>query len=112
MIDWIKLENIEELETIKQSSSDMPCIIFKHSTRCSISLIAKSRIEKNWDFDKSAIKAYFLDLIAKRDVSNKIADVFQVTHASPQLLLIENGQCTWNTSHLDISTNKLKANLS
>jgi bacillithiol system protein YtxJ len=111
MIDWINLKNIGDLNTVKQSSSEMPCVIFKHSTRCSISAIAKSRLEKNWGFDKGAVKAYFLDLIALREISNEIADVFQVRHASPQLLLIEGGQCTWNTSHLDISADKLKANL-
>lgn len=111
MIDWINLENIGDLEAVKQSSSEVPCVIFKHSTRCSISAIAKSRLEKSWGFENGAIKAYFLDLIARRDISNEIADVFQVRHASPQILLIEGGQCTWNTSHLDISADKLKANL-
>lgn len=112
MIDWINLKDISELETVQSSSEEGPCVIFKHSTRCPISSIAKSRLEKSWDFENKNVKAYFLDLIALREISNKIAEVFQVEHQSPQLLLIENGRCTWNTSHLDISTEKLKANLS
>lgn len=110
MIDWIILKDIKELNTIRESSSDNPCIIFKHSTRCPISSIAKARLEKNWRFNGN-IKAYFLDLIAKRDISNEIAEIFQVEHASPQLLLIQDGDCTWNTSHLDISAEKLKSEI-
>lgn len=109
-MNWITLQDTEELNVIKKNSTEVPCIIFKHSTRCSISSIAKSRLEKNWNFN-DMIKPYFLDLIAKRDISNEIAEVFQVEHASPQLLLIQNGSCTWNTSHLDISTDKLQSAL-
>ncbi|MCB0650407.1 MAG: bacillithiol system redox-active protein YtxJ [Saprospiraceae bacterium] len=112
MINWIALEDIEELNAIRQSSSETPCVIFKHSTRCSISSIAKSRLEKSKDWDNHSVKVYYLDLIERRDISNKIAEVFQVEHASPQLLLIEHGDCTWNTSHLDISPEKLQARLS
>lgn len=110
MINWITLQDIEELREIKESSAESPVIIFKHSTRCPISTIAKSRLEKNWGLN-GKIKAYFLDLIAKREISNEIAEVFQVEHASPQLLLIQDGNCTWNTSHLDISTDKLESAL-
>ena len=42
---------------------------------------------------------YFLDLHAHRDVSNEVAAKFQVMHQSPQLLLIKNGEVSFQTSH-------------
>ena len=111
-MNWIELSKIDDLEAIKTLSSEIPCVIFKHSTRCSISSIAKHRLEKSWDFETDDVKIYYLDLIQNRNISNQIVEEFQVQHASPQLLLIEKGVCSWNTSHLDISVKKLKSQLS
>ena len=109
MIQWIPLSSVGQLEDIVIQSNNVPCLIFKHSTRCSISSMAKSRLEKTWDFSADAIKPYYLDLIAFRDVSNAIAEKFDVYHESPQALLIRNGECTYDASHLDISVKELHA---
>lgn len=109
MIQWIPLSNVGQLEDIVKQSNSVPCLIFKHSTRCSISSMAKSRLEKNWDFSATDIKPYYLDLIAFRDVSNAITEKFGVFHESPQALLIRNGECTYDASHLDISVQELHA---
>ncbi len=108
MINWIPLESSSQLDTIAQKSHDVPCIIFKHSTRCNISVMAKSRFEKYWDFDDKEIQSYFLDLLSFRFLSNEIAERFNVYHESPQLLLIRNGECIYDASHLDISVAELK----
>ena len=69
MIPWIPLESEGQLEAISKQSNEVPCLIFKHSTRCNISSMAKSRLEKSWDFELNDIKPYYLDLIAFRNVS-------------------------------------------
>lgn len=107
MIKWIPLESPKQLDEIMELSSSVPCLIFKHSTRCSISSMAKSRLEKSWDFEASDVKPYYLDLIQHRTISNEIADKFEVHHESPQILLIRNGVCTYDASHLDISVAEL-----
>ena len=107
MINWIPLESQEQLDTIVQQSSNVPCVIFKHSTRCSISSMAKSRLENTWDFSSEEVVPYYLDLIANRSISNAIAEKFSVYHESPQLLLIRDGECTYDASHLDISVTEL-----
>jgi bacillithiol system protein YtxJ len=45
---------------------------------------------------------YFLDLIAYRAISDKIAEDFDVWHESPQVLVIRNGKCIYEESHLSI----------
>lgn len=51
---------------------------------------------------------YYLDLIAHRDVSNAIAEIFKVYHESPQLLLIKNGECIYDASHGEINFDELR----
>lgn len=83
-------------------------MIFKHSTRCNISEIAKFRLEDDWDFSANEIEAYYLDLLAFRAVSQHVSETFSVHHESPQVLLISQGECVYDASHLDISVGELK----
>lgn len=106
-MNWNNLTEIQQLETIKQESGVQPVAIFKHSTRCSISATALDRFERGFakNQDHKGLKFYYLDLIAHRDISNKIAAEFDVEHESPQLLLIKNGAVTFTESHYGIDFN-------
>ena len=98
-MNWKNLENETELENLVSFSYTKPQVIFKHSTRCSISTIAKNRIDK---VDSTDIDFNYLDLIAHRSLSNLIAQKFNVHHESPQVLLIKNGECIFDESHNSI----------
>ncbi len=101
-MNWNKLNNATQLDEIKAESADQPVLIFKHSTSCSISAMALSRMERNWS-EAAGIKPYYLDLLANRSLSGQIADTFKVTHQSPQVLLIQDGKCVYDASHMGIS---------
>ena len=109
MIKWIPMESEQQLDAIIERSKTVPCLILKHSTTCSISAMAKSRLERQWDFTNSEIEPYYLDLLKFRPISKAIAEKFHVHHESPQVLLIRNGDCTYDASHLDISVPELRA---
>lgn len=102
---WIELSQEEDLLAIREKSKVQPVVIFKHSTRCSISTMAKSRLERASQPD--GIDFYLLDLIRYRSVSNKVAELFNVYHESPQVLLIVNGDCIYDESHNGISMEDL-----
>ncbi|WP_266368012.1 bacillithiol system redox-active protein YtxJ [Tellurirhabdus rosea] len=106
-MNWNKLQDGAQLEAIKQESAGQPVLIFKHSTRCSISAMALSRLERSWN-EAAGIKPYYLDLISYRSVSNQVAEEFEVEHQSPQVLLIQNGECVYDASHMAISFDSLK----
>ncbi len=101
IMNWISLEAQQQLDSIQANQGYS--IIFKHSTRCSVSLMAKKKFELDWDSLPSNTPIYFLDLLKFRDLSNSIAAIFKVHHESPQLLLIKNGACIFESSHSDIS---------
>ncbi|TAF45131.1 MAG: bacillithiol system redox-active protein YtxJ [Sphingobacteriales bacterium] len=104
-MNWIPLKTETQLAEIKSNSHYS--IIFKHSTRCSISIMAKKKIELTWDELPKDTKMYFLDLLMYRPISNQIASDFLVAHQSPQVLLIKNGDCVLEQSHGDISVNEI-----
>ncbi|MFA6249488.1 MAG: bacillithiol system redox-active protein YtxJ [Mucilaginibacter sp.] len=103
-MEWISLETADQLDNIKQQQGYS--LIFKHSTRCSISMMAKRRFELDWDNLPADMPLYFLDLIKHRDLSNKIAVDFSVYHESPQMLLIKDGECILDQSHGAISVDE------
>ena len=108
-MSWKNLNNEQTLDHIKEISHQRPVVIFKHSTRCSISSAAWNRLQRTWNNDGiKETDLYYLDLISYRSISNEIEDLFGVEHQSPQILLIENGMCTYHTSHLNISFDEVK----
>ena len=100
-MDWKALTTEAQLEQIKADSFQRPQLIFKHSTRCSISAVARQRLQKG--ALPPEIDFYYLDLLSYRSLSNQVADTFGVQHESPQVLLIKNGACVYDESHLGIS---------
>ena len=105
IMTWIEITKEVQLEEIKERSKEKPQIIFKHSTRCSISSVAKNRLERSTP--PSNVDFYFLDLIQHRNISGKIAEEFSVYHESPQILLIKNGECVYDESHSGISMDEI-----
>ena len=104
-MNWKELNDEVALEEIKIKSSILPQVIFKHSTRCSISTMAKNRLERAEQ--PLGVEFNFLDLISHRNISAKIADDFDVTHASPQILVIKNGVCIYDESHNAINMDEI-----
>ncbi len=106
--DWHKLTEEAQIQEIIQSSYEKPVVIFKHSTRCGTSSMAKHSLETAWDFQNTELDFYYLDLIVFRSVSNKVAETFKVVHHSPQILLIKDGEAVYDTSHHNISIGTLR----
>ena len=100
-MDWISLTSSAQLADIIEKSKRQPQLIFKHSTRCSISSMAKNRLERT--IPPENIDFYYLDLISYRELSTKIAEDFDVFHESPQVILIKNGECSYDESHSGIN---------
>ena len=109
-INWVLLTHLSQLEELKVVSETKPVLIFKHSTRCSISRMALKQFENEFDLQEKIIP-YFLDLITYREISNAIASEFAVVHQSPQLLLIQNGKSVYDVSHDAIDAQALKIKL-
>ena len=109
-MNWNPLKSSNDLIQIDEESKSHPVLILKHSTTCSISAMALSRLERKWKkSDNEILKPYYLDLLQHRDLSNEIATKYGVVHESPQVLIIRNGSCVYNSSHMDIAYDAIMA---
>lgn len=104
---WKAIETEEDLDKAIAESHTKKVAIFKHSTSCFISKTVLKNFEREVRDSDKDVSYYFLDLLAHRNLSNKIADSLDVTHQSPQLLVLENGISVKNASHQSISVDLL-----
>ncbi|CAM4166774.1 bacillithiol system protein YtxJ [Pedobacter westerhofensis] len=104
-MEWKNITDLNQISDIKATTGFS--LIFKHSTRCSVSMMVKKRFELDWEVIPDDTTLYFLDLISHRAISAQIAETFQVHHESPQILLIKDGNCVLDASHSDISADEI-----
>ncbi len=104
---WKAIDSEAMINELVETSHNKVVVIFKHSTRCGISRMVLNRFEAEADFDENKIALYFLDLIRYRDLSNKIAEKFRVTHQSPQVIVLENGEVIGDASHQAIEASQI-----
>ena len=105
---WNIIESEEDLKIAIENSYAYRIAIFKHSTSCFISKTVLKNFEKEvGETTETGAAFYFLDLLAHRNLSNKIAEDFNIRHESPQLIVIENGKAINNASHQSITLSQI-----
>ncbi|MGB1076038.1 MAG: bacillithiol system redox-active protein YtxJ [Flavobacteriales bacterium] len=105
-MNWNYLTSSEELHKALKASNSDAIVLFKHSTRCPTSSMALRLTESTWCLPAN-IQAYFLDLIAHRDISGEIEHVLGVKHESPQMILVRNRKAVHHASHHQIDPTHL-----
>src|SRR5690606_25312000 len=100
--NWKSITKEDQLNEIIERSYSKIQLIFKHSTSCNISADALEEL-KQLDYD-----GWYLDLLTYRPISNKIAELFEIKHQSPQVILIDQGKAIFNESHWRIKAYELK----
>jgi bacillithiol system protein YtxJ len=106
-VGWRQLTNLGQLNEIGEVSTEKAVLIFKHSTRCSVSRMVLKQFENEFDL-QGKIVPYFLDLLQHREISNTIASDYEVQHQSPQVIIIKDGKAVYNASHERIDTKQLE----
>tara|TARA_Y100000385_G_scaffold36223_1_gene33904 strand:- start:2138 stop:2515 length:378 start_codon:yes stop_codon:yes gene_type:complete len=99
----ITIHSKADFELLIENSFIRPQLIFKHSTRCSISRYVLSDFIAHFTFSSDELEAHYLDLLSYREISNQIAEQLEVIHQSPQILLIKNGKAVVYASHEGIN---------
>lgn len=108
-MNWRELKSVNQIDEIREESKEKSVLIFKYSSRCSLSQMALDRLERNWkESEMPDVKPYFLDLISYREISNKLAHEFDVEHESPQVLIIAKGKSVYDQSHMGIEYGRIR----
>lgn len=103
------LSSLDALDACLLASRDRPLFIFKHSTACPISAAAYREVA-NYLQQRGADDpdVYLVKVIEERPVSNQIADLLQLPHKSPQIILVHDGRVLWSASHYGISSEAMR----
>ncbi len=102
-MNWNPLQTEADVEALLAESEQHPVLVFKHSTRCSISNTALNRLDRKWQAaDNAQVKPYLIDLLNYRPASNRVASLLAVEHQSPQAVVLHKGQVLYVANHLEI----------
>lgn len=100
------LTKITSIEAFKRLLEEKSYFYFmKHSITCPISINAFEEFKK-FHYERD-IDGYYLIVQDHRELSNYIADHFDIKHESPQAFYFENGTVKWHDSHSNITVQKL-----
>ncbi|MFD2727506.1 bacillithiol system redox-active protein YtxJ [Hyunsoonleella rubra] len=99
VLPWIPLNDAGQIDYIRQKSGITAQVIFKHSTRCGISSMVQRQFIKDYNFGEKELDLYYLDILSYRNISDLVAEKFQLMHESPQLLVVKNGELVAHASH-------------
>jgi bacillithiol system protein YtxJ len=108
-LPWVRLESIDQLNQIIQTTHDKPVLLFKHSTRCGVSTMALNSFENTWSSGTDLANIYILDLLNHRDVSNEIAVLTGIVHQSPQVIVLKGSEIVYDASHSSIDARRIES---
>lgn len=108
---WIPLKSLSQLNLAFENSLEKPFLLFKHSTRCSISSMVITRFQNNWSTEKNLCDLYYIDLIEFRSISNEIEKLTGVVHQSPQAIVIKSKKVVYEDSHTSINASEIEKRL-
>ncbi|RYZ32238.1 MAG: bacillithiol system redox-active protein YtxJ [Sphingobacteriales bacterium] len=103
MKEWNDVKTADDFHAIVEQSAQKPQIIFKHSVTCGISAHAQHRIVEGYSALEGKADFNYLDLLAYRPISNLIAQELNVTHQSPQIIVLRDKKVVYTSSHQAIN---------
>lgn len=107
-LPWTDITSVEQLQEVLDQAKEHPVLLFKHSTRCSISTMTLNSFEQKWSSENELCQLYFVDLLRNRDVSNAIAAETGVSHQSPQAIVLKGEEVVYHASHSSIEVRAIE----
>jgi bacillithiol system protein YtxJ len=87
--------------SLESKSLPADCLVYKHSTTCPVSTTTGQEVRAM----KTDLPIYWINVREQRELSNWVAQIYNVVHESPQLLLIRGGKVEKVWSHYEVSRN-------
>ena len=94
---FIKVTDTKAFQEMVDRSKERPVVIFKHSLTCPISAAAYDQVSE------FAGEVALVEVQRARELSTEIENRLGITHESPQVIVLRNGQVVWNASHFKIT---------
>ena len=94
------LQTQDDLEAMLARSEEETVVLYKHSATCPVSARAQEQVVPL----KHEMSVYSVVVQYARDVSNAAAETLDVTHHTPQVIIVRNREAVKHYSHEGIST--------
>lgn len=100
---WRDIDAPNVLQTLLEESESRPVVIYKHSTLCSASGISWHEVLRYLDTHDNDIASFYRVTVQKaQELSRAIAELLDVEHHTPQLIVIRKGVAVHVASHWNI----------
>lgn len=100
-MSYQSINSIADFDSVLQKSNSETIAVFKHSSTCDLSAMAKKEMA-NVKFP-----VYELIVQTARPLSNHIESHFGIRHESPQVILISQGKPIYNASHRAVTADSI-----
>jgi len=101
MNDIQMIESTEDIDSMLQASQENPIVLLKHSSTCPISSAGHSQFMQLSEED---LPMNMVVVQTARAASQEIAERLDVTHQSPQVIIIDKGEAKADMSHYKIKS--------
>lgn len=103
--NFVKIESLEQLDALFESSFTKPVALLKHSNTCGISShVLEMAAEADGTINVVVIQE-------NREISNEIATRTGHRHQSPQAFVIKDGKAIYHATHYGIDPLKIGESL-
>lgn len=103
--NFVKIESLEQLDALFESSFTKPVALLKHSNSCGISShVLEMAAEADGTINVVVIQE-------NREISNEIAARTGHRHQSPQAFVIKDGKAIYHATHYGIDPLKISESL-
>lgn len=90
----------------RSHSEDRPVLLFKHSAACPVSGKADQELRRL--AEEEPLSIYKLVVQESRTLSDEIAETLGIRHETPQVILLDDREPAFNTSHFDVTAETLR----
>jgi len=101
------LHKPEVWQKVLDESQEKPVILLKHSNSCPVSSDAHDKVKKLERQGAIKESMYILIVQNAREISDLVEEDLEVTHETPQVLVIRDGEAVYHKSHDDIDADEL-----
>lgn len=87
-------------------STEEPVLVFKHSSACPVSGRASQELQLLGD--EVDLPMYKVVVQKNRALSDKIAAALGIRHETPQVIILDDREPAYDTSHFDVTVDTLR----
>lgn len=85
-------------------------ILFKHSTRCPISAMAREEMDR-FTQKYGSTPVYLIDVHEQAELSDYVGERTGIEHQSPQVIVLRGGEAGWHASRMEINASEVEAQM-